>query len=174
MLWVHAPDLQLVRPAGPGRKLTDVTARLYKDLYESRSTLYWGTLSEQQMSARDAHARACPGSATRSIPELASYLASGARTAEEKVRSIVFWLHLNMSYDTASFFSGNIRSMGMEDVLRTRYVCALHNGSAAHVVVQACYHFMPSADLRGETFKERPFSVDTAQCRIGAPFRVML
>jgi hypothetical protein len=74
------------------------------------------------MAAMDAHASACTASSTRSIPELAAYLKRAARTDDETVRAICFWLHLNVRYDTVSFFGGSTRSMEAEDVLQERYV----------------------------------------------------
>ncbi|KXZ56475.1 hypothetical protein GPECTOR_1g425 [Gonium pectorale] len=85
-----------------------------------RRPLYQGTLSEQRMAAMDAHARACPAEAATDIAPLAAYLRSAARNAEEIVRAVCFWLHLNVRYDTEAYFGNNVRSMCAQDVLRER------------------------------------------------------
>ncbi|GFR50226.1 hypothetical protein Agub_g12419 [Astrephomene gubernaculifera] len=104
----------------------DSFARLDAVVNDMKCPLYRGTLSQDRMAAMDAHARACPTSVTRTIADLATYLASAARSPEEKVRAICFWLHLNVRYDTEAYFGGTVRSMTADDVLRDR--CTVCHG----------------------------------------------
>lgn len=73
------------------------------------------TLSAQEPSKPndftkiDAHARACPRSAERSIEKLAEYLGQGASNDWEKARVIYIWLCDNIKYDDDGY---NDRDLG--------------------------------------------------------------
>jgi transglutaminase-like putative cysteine protease len=67
----------------------------------------------------DAHAALFPRSSVTSLQTLAYSLTSPFPSETEKARAIFTWLHENISYDSVSFFSGNIRGTTPEATLRS-------------------------------------------------------
>jgi hypothetical protein len=67
----------------------------------------------------DAHAALFPRAGVTSLQTLAYSLTSPFPSETEKARAIFTWLHENISYDTDSFFSGNIRAVTAESTLRS-------------------------------------------------------
>ena len=68
-------------------------------------------------SAVDAHAAQFPRHTVTSLDDLAYSLTSPFSPETEKARAIFTWLHHNIAYDAASFFSGNIRGQSPENTL---------------------------------------------------------
>jgi transglutaminase/protease-like cytokinesis protein 3 len=68
----------------------------------------------------DRRALSTPKSAERSVETLARYLAGPAQNEEEKARALFRWITENITYDTRAYFTGQDRSAGPDDVLKTR------------------------------------------------------
>jgi len=61
----------------------------------------------QNFDAIDAHAKAAPRSAEKTVESLATYLNEKTTTDLEKVRAYYMWITANIDYDTKTFFSAN-------------------------------------------------------------------
>ena len=68
----------------------------------------------------DAHARACPREAARSIETLATYLKQDASTDLEKARSIFIWLTQFVSYDDDDYNGNREHTWTAQDILKRR------------------------------------------------------
>ena len=90
-----------------------LSSALYStDIYELIDNYDW--------SAIDKHAETAPRSASSSVKKLTSFLIKEEYSDLEKVRSIYVWVCSNISYDTASFFSGSYSSSAPGSVLTSR------------------------------------------------------
>ena len=68
----------------------------------------------------DRHAVSTPSSEESSIPKLAKYLTSTSKNDNEKVRAIFRWMTDRISYDTKSYFSGEKKDQGYENIFKSR------------------------------------------------------
>lgn len=73
----------------------------------------------RDFSSIDAHAATFPRSQVRLLRDLAEYLTLPFFKRIDKARAIFIWLHHNISYDTESFFSGNIKRKSPEETIVT-------------------------------------------------------
>ncbi len=79
--------------------------------------------------AIDRHALSAPRQAEWSVQTLARYLVLPARNDVEKARVIFRWIANNITYDTRSYFTGSIREVEPDQVLRDRTaVCGGFSG----------------------------------------------
>lgn len=67
----------------------------------------------------DAHAAQFPRQTVSSLDQLAVDLTSPFDSETEKCRAIFTWLHHNVAYDAASFFSGNVRPATAQSTLQS-------------------------------------------------------
>ncbi len=70
----------------------------------------------------DTHAAACPASQEATVPQLATWLVSCARSAEERVRLLHRWVCTHIRYDLAGLRDGSYQhsDLSAEGVLRRR------------------------------------------------------
>lgn len=82
-----------------------------------------------RFEAIDRHALSAPASVEKSVQSLARYLVRPAKNDEEKARAIFRWIAEHITYDTRSYFTGSIRSVESDDVLKNRTaVCGGFSG----------------------------------------------
>jgi transglutaminase-like putative cysteine protease len=73
----------------------------------------------RDFSQIDAHAAFFPRQNVSSLQTLAHALTSPFPSETEKARAIFTWLHHNIAYDTAAFFSGQLTAATAESTLRS-------------------------------------------------------
>ncbi|KAI9810540.1 MAG: hypothetical protein M1827_006213 [Pycnora praestabilis] len=94
----------------------------------------------RDFSGPDSHAARFPRESipSTSIDWLASQLCSPFPSSTDKARSIFTWLHHNVAYDTAAFFSGNLKPSTPSSTLSSGLaVCEGYAGLFAALAIKA-------------------------------------
>ncbi|KAF9524041.1 hypothetical protein CPB83DRAFT_861976 [Crepidotus variabilis] len=82
----------------------------------------------------DTHATYFPRQEVTTLPDLAYSLTSPFEADVDKARVLFTWLHLNIAYNVADFFSGNIKHATPESTLRSGLaVCGGYAGLFKHL-----------------------------------------
>lgn len=101
----------------------------------------------RDFSAPDHHATLFPRQNVRDHQTLAQQLTSPFPSATDKARAIFTWLHYNISYDTKSFFAGNVQASTPNSTLQSGL--AVCEGYAALFTTLATHAGLESVVISG-------------------------